>query len=88
MIGALPDTPETAMVHFESEYSVKVTDPVGAAAPVVENVAVSDTVILVPNVPSVGFAIVVIVGEAGPTTISSLASPHLVVDALLLASPA
>ena len=58
------------------------TDPVGAAAPVLENVAVSPAVVLTPAVAVVGFACVVRVGDAMPTSICSLASVHPVVMAL------
>jgi hypothetical protein len=87
-IGPVPDTPGTAVLHVDSEYRVKVTDPVGAAAPVAENVAVSDAEMFTPAVSAAGDATVEIDGDAGPTTISSLASPQLVVNGLLLPSPA
>ena len=86
----LPLTPATAELaeHVLLEYKVKLTDPVGAAAPVELNVAVSLTgLIVVPAVPVAGAATVVIFGDAFPTEICSFESPHPVVNALLFPSP-
>ena len=68
---------------------MKVTDPVGAAAPVEENVALSDrTGILTPAVPVEGVDTVEIDGLALPTAMVSPESPHVVVNPLLFGSPA
>ncbi len=73
-------------MQLTSEYSVKLTDPVGATLVVPTNVAVSLTgVIATPAVPDVGLAWVVIVGVALLTTIRSLLQRLLV--PLLLPSP-
>ena len=78
-----------AVVQVAFEYRVKLTEPVGAAAPVAEKVAVSDRLaIVVPAVPVDGEATVEIVGDALPTEICSFESPQVVVNPLLLASPA
>ena len=67
---------------------MNVTLPVGAAAPVLENVAVSLTgAIAWPAVPVAGDATVVIVGDALPTVMCSLLSPHVVVNFVLFESP-
>jgi hypothetical protein len=87
VIGALPEIPGTAILHVDSEYNVKATLPVGAAAPVAENVAVSDAKMFTPAVSAVGDATVEIDGDAGPTTICSIESPHVVRNGLLLPSP-
>jgi hypothetical protein len=88
LIGPLPLTP-AAVVQLMSVYRVKVTEPVGAAAPVAENVAASPTVTAVPAVPVLGLACVVSDGDALPTVICSAASLQLVEGMLLsLASPA
>ena len=86
-IAPMPDTPAGA-VHALSVYSVNVTDPVGAAELVVENVARSPTVEAVPTVIEAGFACVAIAGDAFPTPTTSLAAPQAVETALLFASPA
>ena len=89
LMPPLPLTPATATVHDASLYSVNVTLPVGAAAPVEENVAVSPTVTVVPaTITVVGLACVVMLGDALLTVMCSLLSPHLVVKPLLLPSPA
>ena len=77
-----------AVVHAASEYKVKLTLPVGTAAPVTEKVAVSERFeMFTPAVPVEGLATVVIVGEALPTAICSFESPHLVLNPLLFESP-
>jgi hypothetical protein len=88
LIAPVPLTPATAVVQVLFEYSVKLTDPVGATLVVPTKVAVSLTgVIATPAVPVAGLAWVVIVGAALPTTICSLLAPHVVVKPVLLASP-
>ena len=74
-------------MHALFEYNVNVTGPVGATSDVFWNVAASPTVTAVPTVIEVGSATVVIVGDAFPTAITSLAPPHPVVYTLLFASP-
>ena len=86
LIGLLPPT-EVGVVQAPSEKSAKVTLPVGATEVVSWKVAVSPTVVAVPTVTLVGAAWVVIVGEAGETLSSSLASPQKVMKPLLLESP-
>jgi hypothetical protein len=75
------------VVHAASEYRVNVTLPVGATLVVFVNAAESPTVVSVPTVIDVGDACVTMLGDPGPTTISSLSSPHPVVNPLLFVSP-
>ena len=64
-------------MHVLFEYSVKVTDPVGATDVVSLNVAVSPTVAVVPALIDVGIgAASSIAGDPGLTTSSSLVAPH------------
>lgn len=85
LIDPVPLTPATAVVHPASEYTAKLTEPVGGTVLVPTKVAASLTVRLCPAVPAAGFAVVVIVGEALPTTRCSLVQRLLA--PLLLVSP-
>src|SRR5487761_1513469 len=77
-----------APVQVALAYRVKVTTPVGATEVVLVKVAVSVTAMGTPAVPVTGLATVVILGVAWPMASCSWASPHPVVNAALLASPA
>ena len=76
------------MVQALSEYRVKNTEPLGGTDVVLPKVALSPTMSVDPTVVVAGVAWVTIVGDPGPTTISSLASLQPVVKGLLFASPA
>jgi hypothetical protein len=82
LIVPLPLAAGTARtVQAVSESSVKLTLPVGAAAPVAEKVAVSLRLgMFTPAVP--------VLGDALPTLICSVVAPQVVVKPLLLLSPA